>query len=404
MEVAFLTMLELRPSGRQGGDAATKARPCSVRLELARVDGHGRLTAPPGASLAPPLDGPPTAECGAFVELPLGRVGKDSFWEVAQGNRPPCIWQVTGSEVLHSTLCVKLTGRQQSEDWDRPRADRIAWRRQDTVWLSPKLGIAFKVQRVIERREPARQAPTQRSTVVYELDSHLTYPGDLYKQRQNEIRQARVFIDQAAPLVRQPVEFGPEIDAVLKKIALHLENQPETPYRKAILQIQRRVEGAKRGEVPPETPPEDAPAQAKAALGQKAPDFVASNLLTHHTARLYRLLGRPILLVFYDPAAKSAAQVLQFAQKEVNDRYPEKVIVLAMAVTEDAEKVRQQHTQLGLTFSVLAGQGFHTTYGVDDTPRLVVIDGEGIVRGMYTGWGSQTPREVGDELRRWLPK
>jgi peroxiredoxin len=404
MEVAFLTMLELRPSIRLASDSTTKSRPCSVRLELARVDKKGRVAAPPGVALTPPLDGPPTAECGAFVELPLGRMGKDSSWEVAENHRPPLTWQIAGSEVLHSTLCVKLLGQQQSEDWDRPRSDRMAWRRRDTVWLSPKLGIAFKVERVIERREAAHKNPTQRSVVLYELESHLTYPGELGKQRQEEIRQAHYFFDQAAPLLRQPVQSAPQLDAILKKIANHLENQPETPYRKAILQVQRRVEAARRGELPPEPLPEDSLAPPRATLGQKGPDFVASNLITHQTCRLYRLMGRPILLVFYNPAAPSAAPVLHFAQKEVNDRYGEKVTVLALAVTENVDKARKQYTELGLTFSMLSGQGFYSMYGVDATPRMVVLDAEGIVRGAYTGWGSQTPREVSDELRRWLPR
>ena len=33
-------------------------------------------------------------------------------------------------------------GVQQTEDWDRPRADRGAWRRQEVVWISPRTGLA----------------------------------------------------------------------------------------------------------------------------------------------------------------------------------------------------------------------------------------------------------------------
>ena len=66
--------------------------------------------------------------------------------------RPLRTWQVAGTELLAGTTCVKLTGAQQSEHWASPRADDVAWRRKDTVWLAPRLGIAQKIERVIERR------------------------------------------------------------------------------------------------------------------------------------------------------------------------------------------------------------------------------------------------------------
>ena len=52
--------------------------------------------------------------------------------------------------------CIKIVGEQKTDDWDRPRLDRIAWRRLDTVWLAPGLGVAAKVERIIEKREPGR--------------------------------------------------------------------------------------------------------------------------------------------------------------------------------------------------------------------------------------------------------
>jgi hypothetical protein len=53
---------------------------------------------------------------------------------------------------------------------------------------------------------------------------------------------------------------------------------------------------------------------------------------------------------------------------------------------------------------VLDGRGLHHTYGVDGTPRLVVLDGNGVLRGGWTGWGGHTASEVAREVERWLPK
>src|SRR5262249_3718199 len=159
----------------------------SVRLEVARVDLQGHLTPGAGISLVVPLEGPPTVECGAFVEVPLGRISPDHPWQVAEPGRPTRTWKVIGSEVILGTLCLKLEGVQQSEDWERPRADRAAWRRTDQVWLSLKQGVAHRVERTIERREPAREESTQRSVTRYDLETTLQYPGQLFEDRKREI-------------------------------------------------------------------------------------------------------------------------------------------------------------------------------------------------------------------------
>ena len=30
-------------------------------------------------------------------------------------------------------------------------------------------------------------------------------------------------------------------------------------------------------------------------------------------------------------------------------------------------------------------------------------DADGVLRGSYVGWGREMPRDITDELRRWLP-
>jgi len=400
-QVAFLTVLALK-ANRPARDPG--AAPTSVRLELAEIDDHGRVRGRPGINLAVPLEGPPTVECGAFVEAPATRVAVNQFWEAAEEGRPPRTWRVAGTEAVAGTTCIKLMGLQQSDDWNNPRADRRAWRRQDTIWLAPLLGIAYRVERVMERRDPAREAPTHRAILRYELDSRLTYPGELFVSRRQEIAQAQKFVEEAAPLLLQPAQHRVQLDAVLKRIAYHLEAQPPTPYRKAILQVQHRLEAAGRGEVAPDTGAEEAMLAAQvAAIGRPAPDFVATDLLNGQSARLQRLVGRPLLLCFYSPRTETGAEVLRFAQG-LCERHRDRILVLGMAVSDDADAVRKQHASLQLSFRVLDGNGLHVTYGVEATPRLVLVDADGMVRGLYTGWGAQSSREVTEELQGLLPK
>src|SRR5438874_2372588 len=110
---------------------------------------------------------------------------------------------------LETTLLVLDTSPQKSEvaiytllslRAKKARGDSTAWQRRDTVWLSPQLGIAYRVERIIEQRDPLRKEPTHRSVMRYDLDSRLTYPGKLFDDRVHEIRQTRKFWDEAVPM------------------------------------------------------------------------------------------------------------------------------------------------------------------------------------------------------------
>jgi peroxiredoxin len=397
-DAAVLTTL--RPRENRPGEPEAG----SVRLERVRIDVRGKVSADPGTSLAVPLDGVPGLECGAFVALPKQRLGPGQSWEDAEENRPPRGWRVAGTEMANGASCLKLVGVQQSEDWDRPRGDQTAWRRTDTVWLAPRVGYAYRVERVVERREPGRTEPNLKSVLRYELESALPYPGNHAEDRRQEITQALAFRDAAAPFLQNPAKSKEALNGLGNRISFFLENQNATPYREAIQQVRRRVEAAKKGEVPLGTPESDLPATiAVAAQGQLAPDFIAADLATAKTAQLRKWTGRPVLLVFYHPASPTCGELLTFAEK-LAATYPQGVSVLGMVMSDDAETVRKQREELKLTVTLLSGTGLRIAYNVEATPKLVLLDGDQIVRGQWTGWGPQTAGEVLDELKRWLPK
>jgi peroxiredoxin len=258
------------------------------------------------------------------------------------------------------------------------------------------------VERVIERRGPADHEPTQCGKLRYELDSSLVFSGPMAEDRRREITQALTLRDQLVPLLAQPTQHGPQLVNLVKRVDYYSENQPPTPYRPAILQVQRRAESARRGESPPVLFEETAaPATPTAAtVGQLAPDFIANDLTGSGSARPRRWLGKPVLLIFYNPASPTATEVLRFAQR-IWRSYPEHVTVVGLAVGEIAA-AKSQHQDLGLAFPVLDGGGLRISYAVETTPKFVILDSSNIVRGAWLGWGRETPAEVVDELKRWL--
>src|SRR5262249_21438159 len=160
-------------------------------------------------------------------------------------------------------------------------------------------------------------------------------------------------------------------------------------------------EAARRGETPVPAP---GAAAAVAEVGQLAPDFVVS-YITHAgpSFQLHRWLGRPIVLVFYRPASGTSVSLLAFAQKLATE-HGSQAVVFGLAVAGEPEQVRKQWNALQLTFPILSGSGLRTSYAVETTPKIVVLDAAGVVRGAFFGWGSDTAREVRAELRQWLPK
>jgi peroxiredoxin len=393
-ELAVYTVLKPKES------AATE-QVVSVRLERVHIDLLGKALSDPGISLTVPLEGVPTIECGVFVEVPKERRPSDESWEVEEEGRPVRAWRVTGAETVNNTACVKIVGVQQSDDWDQPNGDRPAYRRTDTLWVNPRLGIACKVERLIEHKEAGRKEASQQALLRYDLESYLQYPGQLSEDRQGEIRQAIAFREAARPLLPVPAKSGQQLTMLLNKINGHLEHQSPTPYRDAVLLVKRQVEAAKRGEITPQIQDENSTPSAIANVGQIAPDFLCTNFSTGKSTRLRNLQGKAVLLVFYNPASSISPDVLRYAEK-MFATHGQKLTVVGMAVSDDEDKVKKQLVDLALTIPVLHGNGLRVTYGVETTPKLVLIDAAGIVRGGWLGWGQETPEEVMGELKLWM--
>ena len=58
----------------------------------------------------------------------------------------------------------------------------------------------------------------------------------------------------------------------------------------------------------------------------------------------------------------------------------------------------KQRSKLQLKLPVLDGAGLKLSYGVEATPKFVVIDAKGMVKGSYVGWGPETPASIRTDL------
>jgi hypothetical protein len=397
-EAAFVTVL--RPRNARGA-RIEEVVPSSAHVAVVHVDPQGRLSGDPGVSMAAPLEGPPAVEFGAFVELPRQAVGIGKGWVVEEDGRPPRKWLVAGTEAVNGTSCVKLVGMQQSDDWEQPRADRVAWWRQDTVWIAPRLGVAYKVERQIKRREPARKQPFYQSVLAYELETRSDYPRQIYDDIRREVLQTHDFAEAATPLLGNPSHYAAQIDALLGRIKYHTEHHAITltTYREPLLHLQRRLEAARRGEAAPAVASQDHDT-AVAAIGKAAPEFLTTCFTAaNESGRLGPWKGKPLLMIFYTPTSPFAENVLQLGE-EVRLLSKGEVGVVGLAVSSDGDAVRKQHAELKLSMPLYDGRGLRVSYDVKATPKLMVIDAGGMVRGAWDGWGEETREAVFTELSR----
>lgn len=412
LDLAVLTLWKdeaiagARPAGRVALKPAENLEARSVHLERVRIDQMGRPTPPPGVSLAVPLEGPPPLECGFCVAVPAGRIGVGRPWTVTETGRPETTWHVAGMEVAGGISCLRLEGVQQSDDWDHPRGGSVAWRRRDAVWISPRNGMAQRVDRRIEHRLPGDTDPSAFSVLRYELQSQLQLPVSLAEERRREVTQTTDLQAFARPLLAEPARNAVRIDGLLLRVRAFLGTQALTPYREALVHLEKRFAAARRGETPPELPSaialagqRDPPART-IALGRPAPDFVAGDLTAPTEAvSLRRLRGKPVLMLFFNPASHSLDEVMDLVQG-VTAQHSE-VVLVGVVMTED-RTVGQLKAARGWKMPVLNGTGLRISYAVDCTPKIILIDADGVVQGSVVGWGSETPSELEAVRKRWL--
>jgi peroxiredoxin len=139
-----------------------------------------------------------------------------------------------------------------------------------------------------------------------------------------------------------------------------------------------------------------------AEIGQLAPDFIVP-FLTHAgpSFQLHRWLGRPIVLVFYQPNSPTCRELLGFCE-ELAARHGKEIALFALSLDDDAGRVRKQWTELKLSIPVLNGSALRKTYQLETTPKVFVLAPTGVVRGAFLGWGRETPIAVSREVQECL--
>jgi len=392
-QVAFLTRLTAqRPTSADKRDPQSDA---ALRLDIADVDGLGRIAAPQAAVPAMAVDGPTAWEWGFVVPSPPGAIAIGKSWNVQEPGQPLCKYRLDGEEIIGSTTCLRVIMDQQSDDWSQPRADSTAWRRRDTLWVMPRLGIAYRVKREVQRREPAHRDPTYLLVTEYDMDSSLEYKGNFFEERRREVLEIKQLEEARRALVAQQ-QNAKAFEALLARIDLYMQKTSPTPFRDALLRVRDRVAANQRGER--ETPEAPSLITPRLTVGRPAPDFVIQDFDRQNTLPLRAWRGKPLLMVFYQPGGGTASLVLRFAQ-HLADLHQD-LRVVGFSTNDDVVTLRRVSSELSLTFPTLPGKSLLQSYEVVATPRIVLLDADGVVRGKHLGWGPEVAPTLEEELKK----
>lgn len=121
-------------------------------------------------------------------------------------------------------------------------------------------------------------------------------------------------------------------------------------------------------------------------IGSPSQDFTATTL-DGKKVSLSSFKGRPVWLTF--GASWCAACVAEAADIEAAYRKfaPQKVVILAISISEDAATVKDYADRVGLTYPQVADPetAIASAYRVNGIPAHFFIDASGVLRSMKTG-------------------
>jgi peroxiredoxin len=131
------------------------------------------------------------------------------------------------------------------------------------------------------------------------------------------------------------------------------------------------------------------PLSAPELVGKPAPEFTLKDIAGSEIT-LASLRGKPVLLDFWATWCEPCRESMPHVQA-LYDQFKEKgLIVLGIDTNEPAEKARKYFVDQKYSFANLLGSGSDVikNYGAEAIPRVVLIDKDGVVRYVHSGWGS----------------
>jgi hypothetical protein len=415
----FLTVLKLHAEN----DAKSTAKPLSTaKLVLARLTPQGTLLEQTSASLsdnaakrkerqlkafiALPPDNLPLPELSMLPNLPDNWM-QDGKWDTPEFGRPFRHSKLELIEPLRGARCHLISTQQQSEDWGDTVRGRMTWRIQENIWYSTAHGFSMKMERIFERKDANTSEVTFRTKLNYEHTGQLRYSGRAYDERREEITMAKTLDEDYEKIVDELSKNGPSgFSRILGRIDYYTESQrplgESLLYREALHSLKRKAEAAIKGHLAPSRPQWVETPSGPLTVNKPIIDFEAENLMSsaRENWRLSQAKGKPIVLVYYQPHAGTAEAVLK-AGEFLRQDFRARVRIVGMAIG-DPIAARKQGDNVPVNFPIINATDLRKAQGIESTPTIVLVDGEGVIRKISVGWGDESLGLLREELGKLI--
>jgi hypothetical protein len=413
-------MTSLTPQADEAVKAASGAAPkaeavTAVRLDLVRVDdrGHVKVLNPaarlpltlnektPTADRPPlPPDGPSAVELGMFLPLPVTAVGVGDTWDTTDPNRPPVVWATAKQPaVWNGRRVADVTGLQQTDGYDTPKAARHGWQRTEAVYVSPADGVVSFLTRTLVRREGADRIGSVKTTL--ELQPTGRQVGVKYRDTRAEVEAAWVYAAELEQL-RTDRAKADVVEAHRREVVRFTEQRPTgTGFRPAIEAVLKKYEANAAPPVTVRAVPPTAVEPPK--VGGPAPDFTADDVdRASNRVRLSAVRGKPAVVVFFKPGSETSEETLTVCEA-LHLTFADKVTVLPLALGGDLISASKQRAGLKYTVPVFDGTQAKEKYAVKSYPQFFVVNGTGEVRWAFdAGIGPEVGKLVKDQVEKLL--
>ena len=340
--------------------------------------------------VANPPEGWANGELGFAFEVPAEAQAVGSHWTVKRADAPSLECVVAGTELAEGEPCVRVVCVEQSRNWERPDT-RPAWRATSTVWLGQNRGLAVRVRRDAQQRQPGETAASRTVTVRYALAANIVYRGPELQDRLADFElAARVQGEYETLLLGRGERPAKAVLGTLKHdLKLALEQQAKaTPYRPALKELHRAIVDAEASLAQRRPTPPAPGALAAAALGQPARNFAVKELAGERRT-LKDFKGQALAVVFVNPDSTLSRKTLTEVAAAAAASPGVKPVVLAVCPKLDEAIAKRLRDAVPGAYRVCQAQSTDRAYGVRALPHALAIDAQGVLRANFVGYGPE---------------